>query len=186
VARLIDRLHRHAAREARIADERRDVVRLALAVARDGHAERGRQRRGGVPRAERVVLRLVAAQKAAQAVVLLDGRERVAPPRQNFMRVGLVADVPDEAVGWRLESVMEGDGEFDRAQARARVPADARHRLDDVLADFGSHLRQLFEIQPPQVGGRIDVLDQVHGVANCNAICVPVARHGAAEAEGGV
>jgi hypothetical protein len=88
---------------------------FAALVARDGHPERRRQRGRGVPRAESVVLRLVAAQEARDASVLLDRRQKLAPPRKDLMRVSLMADVPDESVARRVEGVVERDGQLDRA-----------------------------------------------------------------------
>ncbi len=73
VTRLVDRFHRHATRQRRIADQGNDVMIFALAIARDGHAERCGKRRRSVTRAKRVVLRFVTTQKAADAAVLLDG-----------------------------------------------------------------------------------------------------------------
>jgi len=47
-------------------------------------------------RAERVVLALVAHEKTRDAAVLPERREALSPTRQQLVRVGLVADVPDD------------------------------------------------------------------------------------------
>ena len=39
------------------------------------------------------------------------------------MRVGLMTDVPHERVIGRIENIVQGQGEFDNAQAGAEVPA---------------------------------------------------------------
>src|SRR5947209_7510252 len=138
------------------------MVVFALLVAGDGHAERRRQRGRGVARAERVELRLVAPQEAGDAAVLLDRRQELPAARQDFVRISLVAHVPDEAVARRVEGVVQGDGQLDRAQRSAGVAAHARHGFQNVLADFVGGLLQLFGAQAAQVGGRVDLLQEFH------------------------
>src|SRR6185369_8206992 len=124
VADLIDALKRHPCGQPGVADEGDDVKVFALEVARRRDAERRRDRRAGVRRVEDIVFRLFAAQEAAQAVVLAYGRELVAPPRDDLVRVSLVTDVEDQPVARRVEGVMQGEYQFDRAEARAGVAAD--------------------------------------------------------------
>ncbi len=69
-----------------------------------------------------------------------------------------MADVPDEAVARRVEGVVERDGQLDRAEAGARVAADARHRLQNVLTNLVGDRLQLFGAQPAQVCGRVYLL----------------------------
>src|ERR1700682_935731 len=103
---LIDCLHRHTTRERSITNQGNNVVVLALLVAGDGHAQRRRKRSGSVARAKRVVFRLVAAQKAADASILFDGRQLLATSGKNLMSISLVAHVPNQAVVRRVERVM--------------------------------------------------------------------------------
>jgi hypothetical protein len=42
---------------------------------------------------------------------------------QDLVRIGLVAHIPDDAVVRRIEDVVQRDGEFHHAEARAEVPA---------------------------------------------------------------
>jgi hypothetical protein len=72
-----------------------------------------------VPRAERVVRTLLAAEKPAEAVVLAQRGEPLAAAGEDLVRVGLVPDVPDEAVARRVEDIVQRDVEVDRAE-RAR------------------------------------------------------------------
>ena len=55
--------------------------------------------------------------KGREAARLLDGVQPVAAAGQHLVRIGLVADVPDQAVIGRIEHVMQRDGQLDRAQA---------------------------------------------------------------------
>src|SRR2546427_9162773 len=86
--------------------------------------------------AKRVVFRLVATQKAANAPILLDGRQQIATARQNLVRVCLVTNIPDQAIMGRIESVVKRDRELNGTQRRACVPAYARHSLQNILTDF--------------------------------------------------
>ena len=57
-------LERHARCQCAVADDRDDVVVIALEVARDGHSLGRGDRSPGVPRAELVVLRLATREEA--------------------------------------------------------------------------------------------------------------------------
>ncbi len=74
--------------------------------------------------AEGVVLALVAARETAR------GRRagaaccmRVAPPGQHLVRIGLVADIPDQPVVRRVEHVVQRHGQLDRAQIGGKMTA---------------------------------------------------------------
>ena len=54
---------------------------------------------------------------------------RLAPAGQDLVRVGLVADVPHDAVVRRVEDVVQRDRELDRAEVRRQVAAGLRDRL---------------------------------------------------------
>ena len=61
---------------------------------------------------------------------------RVAAAGEDLVRVALVADVPDQAVHRRVVQPVQGDGEFDHAQAGAEVAADLGDLFDQVGAQF--------------------------------------------------
>jgi hypothetical protein len=77
---------------------------LALELGGHRHAQRGRDAGAGVRGAEGVVLALVAARKAADAALLAQRGMRVAPAGEDLVRVGLVADVPHQAVAGVLKT----------------------------------------------------------------------------------
>ena len=56
------------------------------------------------------------------------------PARQQFMRVSLMPDVPDELVARRFEGVVERDRQLDDAKSRADVAAGARADVDQTSA----------------------------------------------------
>ena len=62
------------------------------------HAEPGRDRGGGMRRAERVVFAFGAPGEAGKPALLAQRADAVAPAGQDLVRIGLVADIPDQPV----------------------------------------------------------------------------------------
>ncbi len=91
-------------------------------------------------RAERVVFALGALGEARQAAALAQGADAVAPAGEDLVRIGLVADVPDQAVVRRVEHVVQGHGQLDHAQPGAEMAAGDRHGVDGLLAQFVGQL----------------------------------------------
>ena len=60
----------------------------------------------------------------------------IAAAGQDLVRIGLVADVPDQPVVRRLENVVERDGQFDDAETRAQMAAGDGNRVDRFGAQF--------------------------------------------------
>src|SRR5205085_11797379 len=116
---------------------------LALAVTRNRHPQRSRDGGRSVTRAKGVILRFVASEETRDSAVLLDRRQCVAPARQNFMGVSLVAYVPDYAVARRVESVVKSNGNLYSAKGSARVTTNARHSFQNVLSNLVRHRLQL-------------------------------------------
>ena len=141
-AGVVDRFQRHAAGERAVANDRDDLVVLAAQVARGGHAEGGGDRGAGVAGAEDVVLALVPAQIAGDALKLLDGAEAVAPAGDELVRICLVADVPDELVMRRIEGDVQRQRQLDGTQVRRQMSAAQCDRLDDLLAHLLRELSQ--------------------------------------------
>ena len=52
-----------------------------------------------------------------------------------------MADVPDQAVLWCIENVVQGDGQFDRAEVGRKVASGVRNGFDEEAAQF---VRQLW------------------------------------------
>ena len=92
---------------------------------------------------ERVVFALRTLGEARQAPALAQGSDAVAPPGQNLMRIGLMADIPDQPVARRIEDVMQRDGELDDAEPRAKMAAGDGYRVDELLAQLFGNLLQI-------------------------------------------
>ena len=70
--------------------------------------------------------------------------DAVAPAGQDLVRIGLVADVPDQPVMRRVEDVVERHGQLDHAEAGAEMAAGDRHGVDQLRAQLVGELPQIF------------------------------------------
>ncbi len=140
---VIQALVREAGRQGAIADDGRDLELLPGEIPPRGDAERGGNRRGGVPRAERVVLALAALEEARYAVLLAQRLHSRVAPGEQLVRVALVPDVPDELVTRRVEHRVERDRQFDDPEPSADMPARRRAHRDQALAHLGCERAQL-------------------------------------------
>ena len=159
-AGVVHRLVGHAGAHGAVADDADDVVRAALEIARHGHAEAGRDRGRGMRRAERVVLALGALGEAGESAALAQRADAVAPPGQDLVRIGLMADVPDEPVARRVEHLVQRDRQLDDAEPGAEMPAGDRDRIDRLRAQLVGELGQLLFGKPAQILGRLDGVEQ--------------------------
>jgi hypothetical protein len=105
---------------------------------------------------------LAAAQEAARAVFLADAPERLAATRQHFVPVRLMADVPDHAVGRRVEDVVQRNGEFDGAEASREVAAARRAARNQLCTQRCCGARQHRARQPPEISRLTNLVEQRH------------------------
>src|SRR3546814_16760027 len=87
--------------------------------------------------AEGVVLALFALGERRHAAGVLDGVDRVAAAGEDLVRVGLVADVPDDAVVGGVVPRVQGAGPFEPDEAGAEMTARLAERCDPVGTQVG-------------------------------------------------
>ena len=139
-AGVIQRFEGHAGRQRTIADNGHDAAILAALRSRDGHSQSRADRGAGVTDAESVVFALAAGGERRQPCVLLDGMQLLPPAGQHFVRISLVANIPDQAVIGGVEHVMKGNRELYGAQSCGKMPAAGGDALNQKLAQL---LRQI-------------------------------------------
>ncbi len=100
--------------------------------------------------------------KTADAAVLAEGGKLRAPARENLVGIGLMSHVPHDAVIWRIEGVVQRDGQVHNAQTRCKVPTRLRHHLDDLPADLLRERGQFFPGEGAQVITVMDLVEN-HG-----------------------
>ena len=154
-AGIVHGLVGHARRHRAVADHRHHVAPLRRRLRpgpwpspRRGRAPRpcpARPRsrwRNGPPRRDRRRSPSPLGE-ARQAAGLAQGPDAVAPAGEDLVRVGLVADVPDDAVVGGVEHVVQRHRQLDHPQPRAEMPARDRDRVDHLGAHRIRHRLQL-------------------------------------------
>ena len=114
-ASIVHRLKRHTGRHRAIADHGDGEALFTFEFRGQRHAQRRRDRGGRMRGAEGVVLALVAARETGDAVQLAQRRHALTPASENFVRIGLVADIPDDAVIRCVEYVVQCNRQLHRA-----------------------------------------------------------------------
>ncbi len=69
--------------------------------------------------------------------------DAVAPAGEDLVRIGLVADVPDQPVVGRVEHVVQRHRQFDDAEAGAEMAAGLGDGVDHLRAHFVGELLEL-------------------------------------------
>ncbi len=95
--------------------------------------------------AEAVVFALGPLGESGETAALAKGADAVAATGEDLVRIGLVADVPDELVLRRVEHMVQGDRQLDDAEAGAEMAAGDRHRADRFGAQLRSHLLEVLD-----------------------------------------
>ena len=85
-------------------------------------------------RAESVIFAFGPLGEAGKAAALTQRADAIAPSGQDLVRIGLMADIPDDAVARRVEHIMQRHGQLDDPEAGAEVAARDRHGADRLGA----------------------------------------------------
>ena len=93
--------------------------------------------------AKRVVFAFGAAREAREAAALPQRADAVAPPGQDLVRIGLVADVPDQSIVRRVEHVVQRDSQLDHPEPRAEMAAGHRDGRNRLRSQFIRELAQI-------------------------------------------
>ena len=110
--------------------------------------------------AKRVVVAFSALREAAQAAHLAQAGHAVTPSGQDFVRVGLVAHVPDDAVVGRVVDIVQCNSQLDRAEIGAEVAAGLGHTVQQKTAQLVSQVPQLVAGQLAQVRRIVNAVQQ--------------------------
>ena len=128
--------------------------------------------------AERVVVALAALGEAGQAAAGAQRADAVAAAGQDLVRVGLMADVPDQTVARRVEDVVDRGGQLDDAEAGAEVAAGHRHGVDGFLTKFVCDLPHLLDLELAKIVGRANGVEK-RRFTKCGHSDIPILHVGA-------
>ena len=153
----VHRLECDTAGHRAIADDRHDLVVGGVAVAhRLLHPDGVADRRRGVAGAHDVVLGLLNRAERRQAPVLTNRLQPVAAACEDLVRVGLVANVPEDLVARRVEHRVQRDRDLACPEVRAEVSPDLTDRVDDVLTQLLRDRLEIFVAEPAEILGLVD------------------------------
>ena len=110
--------------------------------------------------AERIVVALGALGEAGEAAAGAQRADAVAAAGEDLVRVGLMADVPDQAIMRRIEDIMDGRGQLDHAETCAEVAAGDRHRIDGLLAQLVGDLTHLVGAELAEILRSLDGVEK--------------------------
>ena len=140
MAGLVESFVRHPAGESPVTYDRNDAVVLLLLVSGTGDPKCGGNGGTRVARAKGIVFALGCLRESAQAAAGSQSLEAVPAAGQQFVGIGLMADIPDDLIPRRIEAVVKGYGEFYGSQARRQVttrPGNYRdYSLPDLLRQY--------------------------------------------------
>ena len=101
--------------------------------------------------AEGIVFAFGALGETRKAATLTHRPHARTPAGQDLMRIGLVADIPDDLILRRIEDAVQCDREFDDAEAGAKMAAGDRNGVNELHAQFIGRLPKLVLFQIPQI-----------------------------------
>ncbi len=110
--------------------------------------------------AERVVFAFGALGEAGQAAALPQRANAVAPAGENFVRIGLVADIPDQPVRRRIEDIMQRDCQLDNAEPCTEMPAGLGDGVDSFGPQLVGELLELLGRQILEIARQMDAIEQ--------------------------
>ena len=150
--RVVHRLIRHAGRHRAVTDDGDALAGCARQLVGDGKAQGRRNRRRAVRGAERVVFGFAAFGEARQPAAGAQRADAVAAAGEDLVRIGLVADIPDQPVFGGVEHIVQRDSELDDAEAGAEVATGGADGIDQFGAQFIGDLAQIAVFEFAQVG----------------------------------
>ena len=107
-ASIIHGLVGHAGGDCAVANHADHIVLLTGEVAGDRHSQSGRDRSRRVRSAKAVVFAFRALGETGQTAACTQRPDAVSAAGEDFMRIGLMADVPDKFVIRGVKDVMQG------------------------------------------------------------------------------
>ena len=116
-----------------------------------------------MPHAKGVKGAFIATRERCYTTRLAQAAHLVTAAGENLMGIGLVTHIPDQLVGGCVKHIMQGNGEFDNAQASTKMAAGLTHCIQQEVPQFLGKLRQLVFFKQPHVCRNRDSVQQGRG-----------------------
>ena len=149
---IIETLERKAATHTAITDYCYHLsFVITLLVRCDSHTQGSRDTVGGVTTGKGIILTLVGRRERTESAHVSICREGIAATGQNLMTCGLMSDIPDNTIVWRIKDVMQCNRKLDHTKPTCEMTRIIGHLLYYLLPEFITNLRQCFDGQSPEV-----------------------------------
>ena len=126
---------------------------LAFDARGHGHTQRCGNRGAGMRGAKSIECAFTALGETAQAAQLAQSGHAVTPAGEDFVRISLVAHIPDDAVLRGVENIVQRQREFHGSQVGTQMPAGRGHAMQQVIAQLHRQIRQRLARVAAQGGG---------------------------------
>ena len=107
-------------------------------------------------RAEGVVFALLALEKTADAARLFQGCKAISSASEDFVRICLMANIPDDWLARRVEGGKQGNRHLNDAEIWREVAAVALHDLNQECTHIGRQLDALIRCQRSDIIRAVD------------------------------
>lgn len=134
-----------------IADEGDDFMAFSLDVACLGVTQSRREGGAAVPYVEVIERAFSMFRKAGDATPGPEGIEDVVTAREDFIGVGLMSDIEDDAILGGIEKAQETHDKFHGAKRGGQMAPPIENHVDDPLSEFPAECRGLFGREGPQI-----------------------------------
>ena len=94
-----------------------------------------------------IIFAFIFIRKTTYAAEFTQGIESVFPAGQQFMRICLVADIPDDLIFGRVQAIVNRHYQLNCAQAGRQMPARRRHCINDSASYFMRQKRKVIEAE---------------------------------------
>ena len=112
-----------------------------------------------MPGREGIVGALGGTGKPRKSFVTTQSVKPIAAPGDQFVRICLVTDIPDDPVLWRIENIVKSDGQFHRPETGSQVATGDSDHIHDDLTNFFSQLIEFSTGKLFNVCWKIDAIE---------------------------
>lgn len=116
-----------------------------------------------------VILTFFELGKTTQPFVLSQGMKLFLSAGEQFMGIGLMANVPHQFILRGVKNVVQGQGQFHHTKARCQVATGFRGRPDDGLSQITANLVEVLDGKRTKVSRGMDILQP--GAATLVTVC---------------
>ena len=160
VTGMIESLERHTSAHGAVTNHSNTFVRKATLAETQRHPKGCTDRGTGVTDAKGIVLTFGTQRKGSWAFGRTDLRQLLASPCQDLMRIRLMTHIPDNAIVWSIEDMVQSHSEFDNAQTSAKMTARLANAVDKIFSQFTTERLQLSRAQLAQVRWGFNLIQQ--------------------------